>query len=98
MKSLYCFVLLIVSSSIFASEESGSISSECLHSIRNLYKFYYYEISPNPKFESCNALGALDDNSSEEMQNVIKQVKAQCPAYLISKVNQSLKGPQPQEL
>lgn len=82
--------LLFAPFSLWATD-STDISDECLVSMRNLYKFYYYQIQPNPNNESCkNTSETLNPSESAHMQVVISELKNHCPAELIAKVNFSL--------
>lgn len=80
-----------------AAHSQNTISIECLYSLRDLYKFYYYEISPNPNNPPCHLSESLDTEATTQLESVLKEVKQQCPASLIAHVNQSLKDQPPSE-
>lgn len=84
-----CLLLLLPSSVVFANDEA--MSEECLRSMRDLYKFYYYEIQPNPKHTPASN-EKLTSKETLEMQVVIGELKKNCSPNLIAKVNESLKG------
>lgn len=69
--------------------QSSDISNECVEAIRDLYRFYYHEISPNPKNEACkNATPkTLDQKAILEMQVIISELKSNCSKDLIAQIN-----------
>ena len=91
MKYRTLLFLALLPFNVLANGEE--ISEQCLYSLRNLYKFYFHEIAPNPNNESCkNPSDKLDQRALLQMQVVIGELKNHCPTSLIARVNQTMKG------
>lgn len=88
MKKLLLILCSILATS--AGAESSTLTDECVQSVRDLYRFYYYEIHPNPKKEACKNSENLGKSEALEMQIIIGELKNNCPAELVAKINQSL--------
>lgn len=89
--ALFCMTLL-APFSLFAEEATLQVSEACLHSIHDLYKFYYHEIQPNQKL-ACNTLSEnLDEKTVQEMKSVFDELKEHCTTETIAQVNEALKG------
>lgn len=87
------FILLSCAAWADPDGEDG-MSDECLRSVREVYKFYYYEIHPNPK-SSCQAGERLSSTEALQMQMVIADLRKHCSQQVIAKINESLKSDTP---
>lgn len=75
----------------WAAGDDDGMSDECLRSMQDLYKFYYYEIQPNPKNPSSQPDQKLGSAETLQMQVVIGQLKKNCSQNMIARINESLK-------
>lgn len=84
--------LFLLCSTAFAVNQQAQqteISDQCVLSVRNVYRFYYHQVHPNPN-PACHTNQKMDANNAKEMENVINELKNHCPASVIAQVNQSL--------
>ena len=58
-------------------------------SLRDVYKFYYHSVKPNPD-PACHNNHLMDDKQKSNMNAMINELKKNCPAYLIVQLNESL--------
>lgn len=91
IKKLGCLLLALLPLHSFADGEDG-MSDECLRSVRDLYKFYYYEIQPNPKNSTHSPDEKLNSTEALHMQVVIGELRKHCSQNIIAKINESLKN------
>ncbi len=92
MKNCCRFILLIILSFYsFIASSAQEVPSECIHSLHNLYKFYYHEIIPSEKHSCQKYSETLDDATISEMRSVFEEVKGTCPAEIIAQVHQTLR-------
>lgn len=91
IKKLSWLSLLCLPFALLAEPGEGDMSDECLRSTRDLYKFYYYEIQPNPKTENCKGNQTLSSAETLQMQAVVGELKKNCSPQVIARINESLK-------
>lgn len=89
-KNWVCMLLILLPNLSFAADDE--FSDECLRSMQNLYKFYYYEIQPNPRNKECNPEERLSSTETLKMQNVIGELKKHCPEATIARINENIKS------
>jgi hypothetical protein len=98
MKKMLTLVILLVCSSACAEEASGALSDECIRSATRLYRFYFHEIYPNPKVAACKSSSeTLGPQETAEMQMVVTELKTNCPAEFIAKINNTLRKAKTEE-
>lgn len=91
LKKLVSLLFIFAPIASWATEsDDEKMSAECLKSMQDLYKFYYYEIQPNPKNPNA-ADQKLGSAETLQMQVVIAQLKKHCPASMIAQINENLK-------
>lgn len=83
-KSILFVVALGLSQSLFADE----VSDECLQSMQSVYKFYYHEILPKDEHK----VAKLSAPEAQNMENVISELKANCPQEVVAKMNHFLQA------
>ena len=70
---------------------TSTLAPECVLAMQNLYRFYYYEIQPNPKYEAYSGVpNQLSASENAQMQIVIGALKTHCPTDVIAQINQNL--------
>lgn len=84
-------MVLLLLLSPFSLQAQNEITPECVDAIRDIYRFYFHEISPNPRSEACkkSTPEKLDQKAILEMQVIITDLKQNCPAPLIAQINNS---------
>lgn len=78
------FISLLLTQNAFADE----VSDECLQSMQSVYKFYYHEILPKDNLKSPK----LSASEAEDMENVITELKENCPQEVVAKMNHFLQA------
>lgn len=91
VKGLGWGLLFICSAAMAADKQSQptELTDQCVLSVRNVYRFYYHQVHPNPN-PACHTNLKMEENSQKEMERIIGELKNNCPASLIAQVNQSL--------
>lgn len=84
------FFLIVCATSLRADD----ISDECLQSMQGVYKFYYHEILTKGNVAANQKLGPQE---AEQMQLVIGNLKANCSAETVAKMNQLLQAESTQQ-
>ncbi len=92
LRKIGSLLLVLLPSLALADPNDGGLSDECLRSVRDLYKFYYYEIQPSPKSENFKNNQPLGSMESLQMQIVISDLKKHCSPEVIARVNDNLQS------
>lgn len=86
------WAVLLVCSTTWAADKPAQpteLTDQCVLSVRNVYRFYYHQVHPNPN-PACHTNQKMETDAKSEMEKVINDLKNNCPASVIAQVNQSL--------
>lgn len=80
---------LLCSQGVNAGDNPEDVTDRCVLAVRDVYRFYYREVHPNPD-PACHTNHKMSDDTAQVMQNVMNELKESCPPTLIIQISQSL--------